>query len=200
MTNKYLAEEQMRHEDLLDNRLYEALEVMEMPTKWGMNREGDFTELFPCPVFKDGRVSGIEYRTTKAVELPEELLERLCLLEDEIEGVVTQPTNSPNKFTPEDAVKMLELREQGVTYREIGEMINVSINTVKNYVKKHKKNNNKVAKRGRPVKYPEAMIKEWVQLKDSGMVCREIAEKYNTTTGMVQSRISQYRKQAKETV
>lgn len=142
---KQLAEAQMRHEDLLDNRLYEALEVMAQPTKWGMNREGNFTELYPCPVFKDGRVSGVEYRTNKAVELPEELLERLCILEDELEALAPkvkapkQSVGRPAKFSPEDALVLLQLREDGVTYSELAEMFGVSGTTVTNYLKKYKR-------------------------------------------------------------
>ncbi|WP_349346273.1 HTH domain-containing protein [Priestia megaterium] len=146
---KQLAEEQMRHEDMLDNRMYDALQVMAQPTKWGMDREGNFTELYPCPVFQNGRVSGVEYRTTKAVELPEELLERLCILEDEIEALapkVKAPkgVGRPSKFSSEDSVKMLELRKQGVTYTELGEMFGVSGTTVSNYIRKHNRKQKEV--------------------------------------------------------
>ncbi|MBU8690575.1 helix-turn-helix domain-containing protein [Priestia megaterium] len=139
---KQQAEAQMRHEDLLDNRLYDALQVMSKPAKWGMNKDGSFTELYPCPVFKDGRVSGVEYRTNKAVELPEELLERLCILEDELEALAPkvkapkQIKGRPAKFSHEDATKMIELREQGVTYSELAEMFGVSGTTVSNYIRK----------------------------------------------------------------
>lgn len=142
-------QEQIRLEDGLDNRLYEALEVMAKPVKLGMDKDNNFVTLYPLPVFKGTKVIRTEYKTTKAVELPEELFERLCILEDEIEALApkkrgrkpmdatTADVCRPYKYTPETIQKWFELREQGLSYKEIAEATGAKHSTVGNYIKKY---------------------------------------------------------------
>jgi len=140
-------EEQQRKEDALDNQLFEALEIMRKPTKLGINKDNKFVELYPVPVFKGHYVTGVKYRTTKAVELPDELFERLCILEDEIEALSPKSEaekapkgdtiGRPVKYAPEEVAEWVQLREQGLTYGEIAEATGATKSSVSNYLRKY---------------------------------------------------------------
>lgn len=191
-----VTKKQIRHEDMLDNRLFEVLEVANMPEKFGVTKDNEIITLYPVPIFKGIRVIRVEYQTNKSFVLPEALLERICILEDEIEAVNKEmekkapknpaPKGRPSKFIPEDAVKMLELKEQGLSYKEIAEMFGTTAITVSNYMRKHNKNKKgetgiKEAERnGRHTKQmkAESLMHIWAEEYKAGASSRQIADKY----------------------
>jgi predicted transcriptional regulator len=142
-------EEQMRKEDALDLLLYRALEAMRKPIKLGMDKDGQFVELYPVPVFSGNKVKAVEYKTSQAVELPDDLFERLCILEDEIEKKAPkakkvkasdkETRGRKPKHTENEALHWVELKEQGFSYGEIAELTGANKTSVANYIRKYNK-------------------------------------------------------------
>lgn len=69
----------IRREDSLDLVLFECMEIMRKPTRWGIDINNNIIELYPHPIVKREayRVDGIEYLPHKSYNLPDVLLERL---------------------------------------------------------------------------------------------------------------------------
>ncbi|MGE6609998.1 hypothetical protein ACQKFG_05670 [Peribacillus sp. NPDC076916] len=139
-------EEQIRYENYLDDLLYKAMEALRTPEKLGLNLNGEFVRLFPNPVFAGNHIKKIEYKPTQAVQLPDELFERLCILEDEIDSHAPKakkdkPTKERKtaKYNPEDIVKWIEMREKGFSYGQIAKQFGANQSTVSNYIRKHYK-------------------------------------------------------------
>jgi hypothetical protein len=149
-------EEQMRREDVLDDRLFEALEVLRMPTKWVIDRAtGCIKTVYPVPVFKGLNVVGVSYKDNQATILPDELFDRLVTLEDEIDSIVS--TAKATKVQPA-------------------------------------KSNKQGSKRGRPCKYSEEDIKEWVELTTAGLSFGQVATIYKTNANVVSYHMNKYKK------
>ncbi|HDX9655145.1 TPA: hypothetical protein ROY23_005712 [Bacillus wiedmannii] len=68
-----------QREKRLDNVLFKCLEIMKMPEKWEMAKDGNMITVYPHPIVKrEGyRVDGIQYLPNKSYYFPDVLLERL---------------------------------------------------------------------------------------------------------------------------
>lgn len=139
----------VRHyEDILDNTLYAVLEIAKLPTKWGMDLQGNMLELFPHPIVnrESTKVTGIVYKPYKNYMLPELLLDRLAVLEDEIakansKSIVEGKTKVIKHFKCDIELvrEWVELREQGLTYLMIGDKYGLKHSIINYQVKKYKK-------------------------------------------------------------
>jgi hypothetical protein len=133
-----------------DNILYKCMEIAKLPTKWGVDKDNNICILYPHPIVAREaiRIDGIEYKPYKTYLLPEVLLERLVVLEDEIEAYVmaqakpkavsTGKVGRPCKHTSDEVREWVQLKESGVSFTKIAEQYNTSQGTVSNYVKKYK--------------------------------------------------------------
>lgn len=142
---KQQAEAVIQRDDSLDLVLYECMEIMKQDTKWGMDRDGKMTELYPHPIVsrEAHRVSGVKYLPHKSYYLPEVLLERLIVLEDEIEkvnkprAVRAGKLGRPSKHTADEVKQWVELRKQGATLGRIAKAFQTTQSTVSNNLTKY---------------------------------------------------------------
>jgi hypothetical protein len=91
-------------EEVLDDKLFNILEVLRKPIKWSIDKDGNIIEIFPHPVLnKQNEVIGIEYKKERAYLLPDELFDRYCSLQDDIEredkkGLNAQPRSYKDEW------------------------------------------------------------------------------------------------------
>ncbi|WP_066047053.1 hypothetical protein [Robertmurraya korlensis] len=141
-------EEQLRKEDMYDVHLWKALEILKMPTKLGIDKDNNFVILYPVPLFKSYRVSGVEYKTNQAFILPDVLFDRLAENEDVIEAInkkrkrttkAPDKKGRPSKYTEDDIVKWIEMLGAGMTYGQVATEVKTNANTIAYHVNKYKK-------------------------------------------------------------
>lgn len=153
-----------QREDRFDNVLFQCLEIMKMPEKWAMDKDNNIITVYPHPIVKrEGyRVEGIQYLPHKSYHLPNVLLDRLFYWEsltmityfkDAVKHVpikkkrgrkpkvkdVNAPAvvGRPKKYTPQDVMQWVELREQGLSLREIAEITGVPQQSLSYYTRKY---------------------------------------------------------------
>lgn len=139
-------EKVIRREDSLDNVYFQCLEIMRMPDKWSIDKDGNIIIVYPHPIVSREayRVEGINYLPHKSYYLPDVLLER-HLYWEEILAKEVKKTKAPKarkqgrpiKHTAESVKEWIELREQGLTFQQIGAIVGAKGSTVSFYIKKY---------------------------------------------------------------
>ncbi|RVT57632.1 hypothetical protein [Niallia taxi] len=136
------------YEDMLDNKLFAVLDVLNKPTKWGMDAEGIIITVYPHPVLSnDYKVKGIEYKSYKSYEMPELLLDRYIVLQDEIDVIEAKYQKSTSKkkeekrgrkskYSAELIQQWKDLRQSGMSCRAVSEQYNVPYNIVSYHTNK----------------------------------------------------------------
>ncbi|MBM7691147.1 hypothetical protein JOC77_000552 [Peribacillus deserti] len=127
-----------QREDRLDNILFECLEIMKMPEKWAIDRQGNFNIVYPHPMVKReaNRIEGIQYLPHKSYNLPIVLLERLLYWEEITKGIALKGNRKPyTKVTPNMVAEIVKLREQGLTMGKIAKQVGVSEHSVRHYLR-----------------------------------------------------------------
>lgn len=161
-------EKVIRREDSLDNVYFQCLEIMRMPDKWSIDKDGNIIIVYPHPIVSREayRVEGINYLPHKSYYLPDVLLER-HLYWDEI--LTPKQKGRPKKVR---VTKTMNLK---------------NVKPVKILAPKPKKDKG-VKPLGRPTKYTINDAMAWFEKRKQGLTYRDISE----LTGVPDSTISHY--------
>jgi hypothetical protein len=137
-------EKVMRREDSLDVVYFQCLEIMRMPEKWSIDKDGNIIIVYPHPIVSREayKVDGIKYLPHKSYYLPDVLLERHIYWKDILAvgkktKAKTKKKGRPTKHTAEEAKAWQELKEQGLSLHKIGEMVGAKASTINYYIKKY---------------------------------------------------------------
>jgi hypothetical protein len=143
------AEKVKQYEDRLDNVLFECMEIMKRPEKWAIDRQGNFTIVYPHPIVnrEANRIEGVKYLPHKSYYLPDVLLERQRYWEDLIKGTkVKDGERKPyTKVTPAMVAEILRLIDRGLAFTKIAKQVGVSDYSVKKYTTQHQEQTEAVA-------------------------------------------------------
>ncbi|KUP06196.1 hypothetical protein Q75_09710 [Bacillus coahuilensis p1.1.43] len=188
--NKHNVEKQRQLEDRLDEKLFEIMEMVSKPEKFGITLDGRVIDVYPH-VFLDSLycIKKVEYKPFKYLleqELPQELFKRYeQLLKDTKQvnhKVYKDSTSRKNyvKVSPEMSQRIVELYQQGVTRQEICYEVGVSRSAVNSHIKKQLG-----SQKVKPPEHNEADIQDWAEFKELGFTFAEIAEGYDVTESTI---------------
>ncbi|GLY12511.1 hypothetical protein [Pseudobacillus badius] len=137
-------EYQEKIDEVLDEKLFRVLEILEMPTKWVITQQREIKEVYPHPVLNEEHdVIGIQYKLNRSYLLPELLFKRYELLVSDIqriEGAYKQTESNNNKKVKEKKANQLmyvwlQEYEAGHTITSIADEYGYSSPTVSKYIK-----------------------------------------------------------------
>lgn len=200
------AEKIRMYEDRLDLLLFQCMEIAKRPVKRGMSAQADFIDLYPHPIVNREctQIVKVEYKPYKSYLLPAPLLERLAVLEEDIEKAEKKAKRESkakakakaklgrqSNHSIETVKEWTELREQGVTLKEIPKQYDTKATVVCYQVKrqvslakaeeKAKREAEKALRNGRMVKQmkAESLMHTWAEEYKAGATTKQIATKYN---------------------
>lgn len=124
-------------EDLLNSKLDAILEVLNRSTKLGIDWQNNLVTLYPHPVLDSrGYVRGVEYKKQKAFLLPDKLFDLYCERCDQAEEPqFKQLENGKKVITTKLALKWIDLRDKGMSLKEIAKKYKVTPNVVENNIR-----------------------------------------------------------------
>jgi hypothetical protein len=175
-------EKVQRTEDRLDNILFQCQEILRMPEKWAIDKQGNIITVYPHPIVKREakRIEGIQYLPHNSYSLPDVLLGRLNYWESILDKTKPKAPKKKNpnrkpyvKVTDEIKETIVCMSNKGASTTEIVKAVGVSKTTVERYVKQYKE-----------------LIKDWNNL-------REIAEAQGVTSAnVVKDYVLRYKREA----
>ncbi|SIB76507.1 Uncharacterised protein [Mycobacteroides abscessus subsp. abscessus] len=130
-----------------EEKLFAILEVQRQPVKWTVTTDGKIVDIYPHPKLnKANKVIGVEYKTYKAINIPEELYDAYYTLVDDIDKKVAKAQRNikgkyekmPDEMKAQAKSLMylwLGQYESGATYTEIDKKANFSELTIHKYIK-----------------------------------------------------------------
>ncbi|PGV52470.1 hypothetical protein [Bacillus sp. AFS037270] len=142
---------------VLEDKLLNILEVLEQPTKWGIDKAGNVIELYPHPVLNGvNEVIGVQYKKDKSFLIPDELYDVYCSMMADIDAVIFkkekkqkamkkvkaqrshQVRNNKAKQAQAESLMFLWLgkAQAGVSPEEIAKRSAFSAPTIRKYIKK----------------------------------------------------------------
>lgn len=146
------AEAEILYENMLDDKLFNFMEVLEYPSKWKVDVDGiTLIDVYPHPVFdKSYNVKKVIYKPYKyqiKAQLPKPLLERHTKLMMDIElasnpngrGKYKKTRKKHVRVTEDMKKEMIRLYQAGINSKDIASYMGVSDTTAKLYINEHKK-------------------------------------------------------------
>ncbi|XQY90616.1 hypothetical protein ACNRWW_13895 [Metabacillus sp. HB246100] len=142
---KHDADKQRALEDRMDAKLWDVMEQVSKPEKFGVTLEGKIVDIYPHVILDSlyfiKKVVYKPYRYSLEQELPDELLKRYHQLLIDTKQVnpkqfVSKENTSKKyvKVTPEMSQRIVELYQQGVTRQEICYQVGVSRSAVNSHI------------------------------------------------------------------
>ena len=137
-------EYQEKIDEVLDEKLFRVLEILEMPTKWAITQQGEVKEIYPHPVLNEQHdVIGIQYKLNRSYLLPKQIFKRNEILMSDvqrIEDAYKQTESNNNKKVKEKKSNQLmyvwlQEYETGHTIISIADRYGYSSPTVSKYIK-----------------------------------------------------------------
>lgn len=111
--------------DYLERKMADILKVLELPEKWSIGDDGYMINIYPHPVLTDDyKVKSVEYKPYKSFLMPEALWE-MYIIKEEKEGVNRKP-----QVSTEVIEEWKQMRNEGITCKEIARIYKVSLSCV----------------------------------------------------------------------
>lgn len=125
------------------SKLTKILDVLEMPTKFGIDSKNNTVELYPHPKLNQYYFPiGVEYKPCKSYKMPDDLFEYYCEQQDKVnnikqtDGYKGVRKSSFKRTTKEDVAQWLEMISEGYTALEIARLCKVNPTTVRYHLGK----------------------------------------------------------------
>lgn len=94
-------------EQVLEDKLLNILEVLELPTKWSIDKDGNVIDIYPHPVLNVANdVIGVQYKKDKAFLIPDGLYDVYSSMMSEIEAVDEAFKNKHKAVKNQEAMNM----------------------------------------------------------------------------------------------
>lgn len=125
----------LEKDNILRQRLLSILEVLELPEKFGIDKDHNIVTLYPQPVLnKEYKVIEVKYKTEKAFLIPSELFNVYCHMEEKDKK--RSKLGRPSTIKPEYIKEWVQLKAEGYTYAQIASRYGYNPTTITYHVKK----------------------------------------------------------------